>query len=231
MPITLIGLDADDTLWHSETLFRLTQERFSDLLAPYAETAIVDDHLAAVTQRNLAVYGYGVKAFTLSMLETALELCKGSMSADVVKAILSAGRDLMRHPVEPLHGVADALERLAGQARLVLITKGDLFHQEAKLAGSGLGDLFSSVEVVSEKRPDTYRRIFERAGAIPSQCLMAGNSVRSDILPVLETGAYAALVPYPIVWSHEAADAPVEHPRFREFASLAELPDWIETIV
>jgi putative hydrolase of the HAD superfamily len=230
MPIRLIGLDADDTLWHNETFFRLTQARFADLLAPFAERDVVEARLSAVERRNLAIYGYGVKGFTLSMLETALELSRASVPASVVKAILDAGRDLMTHPVEPLPGVRPAVEALARQGRLVLITKGDLFHQEAKLAASGLGDLFSAVEIVSDKTAETYRRIYERHATPPGEAVMAGNSVRSDILPVLEAGAYAALVPYPLVWDHEAAELPKEHPRFRQLASLAELPAWIAAI-
>jgi putative hydrolase of the HAD superfamily len=230
MPIRLIGLDADDTLWHNETFFRLTQARFADLLAPFAERDVVEARLSAVERRNLAIYGYGVKGFTLSMLETALELSRASVPGSVVKAILDAGRDLMTHPVEPLPGVRPAVEALARQGRLVLITKGDLFHQEAKLAASGLGDLFSAVEIVSDKTAETYRRIYERHATPPGEAVMAGNSVRSDILPVLEAGAYAALVPYPLVWDHEAAELPKEHPRFRQLASLAELPAWIAAI-
>ncbi len=137
---------------------------------------------------------------------------------------------MMSHPIEPLPGVEAALAALADQARLVLITKGDLFHQESKLAASGLGSLFSGVEIVGEKRPDTYRRIFERHGAAPDRAVMAGNSVKSDVLPALEAGAYAALIPYPLVWAHEAADAPAEHPRYRELASLADLPAWVAEI-
>ncbi|PTQ12852.1 HAD family hydrolase [Sphingomonas oleivorans] len=230
MPVTTIGLDADDTLWHNETIFRLTQRRFQELLAPFADEALIEERLAEVEQRNLALYGYGAKGFTLSMLETALELSRACVPATVVEEILAAGREMMRHPVEPLPGVTEALETLAERARLILITKGDLFHQEAKLAASGLGDHFSGVEIVSDKRADTYRRIFARHGAGADQSLMAGNSVRSDILPALEAGSYAALIPYPLVWAHEAAEVPTGHPRFTELASLAELSAWLENL-
>jgi putative hydrolase of the HAD superfamily len=230
MAITLIGLDADDTLWHNETIFRLTQQRFTDLLAPFAAPDILEHRLETVERRNLGVYGYGAKGFTLSMLETALEVSNSAVPSTALAEILSLGRDMMTHPVEPLPGVEVAVEALAEQGRLVLITKGDLFHQEAKLAASGLGALFSGVEIVSEKNADTYRRIFARYGAEPGEAIMAGNSVRSDILPVLEAGGYAALVPYPLVWAHESADAPSAHPRFRELASLADLPAWIAAL-
>jgi putative hydrolase of the HAD superfamily len=227
---TLIGLDADDTLWHNETLFRLSHQRFNELLAPWADAAQVEDHLAAVERRNLGVYGYGAKGFTLSMLETAVELSAGAAPASLIQEILANGRQLMTHPIEPLPGVRAALEALAERAPLVLITKGDLFHQESKLAASGLGDLFSGVEIVSEKTAETYHRAFRRHGTAAEAALMAGNSVRSDILPALEAGCRAALIPYPLVWAHEAAEAPREHPRFRQFDRLGELVPWFDAM-
>jgi len=223
----IIGLDADDTLWHNETLFRLTHERFNTLLAPWADAATVEDALAAVERRNLGTYGYGAKGFTLSMLETALQLSDARAPAAVLAEILEAGRGLMSHPVEPLPGVAEALPRLAAIAPLVLITKGDMFHQESKLAASGLGAFFSGVEIVSEKTADTYRRAFARHGAAAQDALMAGNSVRSDILPALEAGCAAVLIPYPLVWAHEDARAPDEHPRYRQCDSISALADWL----
>ena len=223
----MIGLDADDTLWHNETLFRLTHERFNTLLAPWADAATVEDALAAVERRNLGTYGYGAKGFTLSMLETALQLSDAQAPGTVLAEILAAGRDLMRHPMEPLPGVTEALERLAEIAPLVLITKGDMFHQESKLAASGLGRFFSGVEIVSEKSADTYRRAFARHGVRPEDALMAGNSVRSDVLPALEAGCFAVLIPYPLVWAHEEAAAPLGDPRFRQCDSMTALADWL----
>ena len=231
MPVTTVGLDADDTLWHNETVFRLTHERFAVLLADFADPGTLDAHLAATEARNLRLYGYGVKGFTLSMIETALEVTGGRAPGHVIQDILAAGREMLDHPVEPLPGVQAALETLAEQGRrLVLITKGDLFHQERKLAASGLGELFSAVEIVSEKTAETYARVFERHGTGAAEAVMAGNSVRSDVTPALEAGAWAARVPYPLVWAHEAAEAPHGHPRFRELATLAELPGWIESL-
>lgn len=227
-PPKLIGLDADDTLWHNETLFRMTHERFNGLLAPWADAHAVERALAEVERRNLGTYGYGAKGFTLSMLETALELSRDQVPGSVLAEILDAGRSLMQHPMEPLPGVEQALERLATVAPLVLITKGDLFHQETKLAASGLGACFSGVEIVSEKTPDTYRRAFQRHGVAPEHALMAGNSVRSDVLPALEAGSWAVLIPYALVWAHEAADAPHGHPRFRQCESLSALADLLD---
>ncbi|WCT74233.1 HAD family hydrolase [Sphingomonas naphthae] len=230
MSITLIGLDADDTLWHNETIFRMTQARFADLLKDHGDPAVIEEHLVTVERRNLAIYGYGAKGFTLSMMETALELSEGRVPSKVLAEILAAGREMMAHPIEPLPGVEEALAVLADQARLILITKGDLFHQEQKLAASGLGRHFHGVEIVSEKTPECYTHAFRRHGGDVAQAVMAGNSVKSDVIPALTAGAWAALVPYPLVWRHEAADAPADHPRYRELETLADLPGWVAEI-
>jgi len=230
MRITTVGLDADDTLWHNESLFRLTQDRFFALLADLAEPQALHDKLAEVERRNLRLYGYGVKGFTLSMIETAMELTGGEAPARVVREILAAGRELLAYPVEPLSGVDDALMRLSERYRLVLITKGDLLHQEQKLAASGLGDLFAAVEIVSEKDAGTYERVFARHGTGAGEAVMCGNSLRSDILPALEAGAFAAYVPYAITWAHEVADAPLGHARYVELETLADLPAWVDSL-
>jgi putative hydrolase of the HAD superfamily len=228
MRITTVGLDADDTLWHNETIFRLTHDRFAALMADAGEPEVLLARLAEVEGRNLRLYGYGVKGFTLSMIETAMELTGGEAPARVVREILAAGREMLAHPVEPLPGVEAALSALSERYRLVLITKGDLLHQEQKLAASGLGDLFAAVEIVSEKDASTYSRVFDRHGTGAAMAAMCGNSLRSDILPALEAGAYAAHVPYPITWAHEMADTPQGHPRFAELATIAELPGWVD---
>jgi putative hydrolase of the HAD superfamily len=226
MPIRLICLDADDTLWHNMRFFAAAEDAFAAMCAPFADAGIARETLAATEIRNLAAYGYGAKSFTLSMIETALEL---GGDAAAVRAILDAGRTLLAHPVELFDGIADTLARLADLAPLVLVTKGDLLHQEAKLAASGLGERFAGVEIVSDKTPDTFRRLFARRDIAPEQAIMAGDSMRSDVLPALAAGAWAAFVPQPGGWAHEAATAP-EHPRFKEISSLADLPDWIVEI-
>ena len=228
MTLALLGVDADDTLWHNETVFRLTHQRFNELLADFAPPEQIEARLAEVEHRNLSAYGYGAKGFTLSMMETALELSGNRVSAPVLREILEAGRDMMAHPVEPLPGVRQALEELCSRRRLILITKGDLFHQESKLAASGLGRFFSGVEVVSEKTADIYIRSFSRHGGRVEDAIMAGNSVRSDIRPMLEAGGCAALIPYPLVWLHEAADPPEPSERFRQLAQLGELCEWVD---
>ncbi|ADL00314.1 HAD family hydrolase [Brevundimonas subvibrioides] len=227
MPITTVGLDADDTLWHNETIFRLTQARFLDLLSAHADTATTEARLAEVERRNLRLYGYGIKGFTLSMIETAMELCDGEAPAPVVREILAAGREMIAHPVETLPGVDETVAALAERHRLVLITKGDLLDQERKLAASGLGELFAAVEIVSEKDRGTYDRVFARHGTGADEAVMVGNSMKSDVLPALEAGAFAVHIPYHITWAHELADAPDGHARYGTLDTIAALPAWI----
>ena len=227
MTITTVGLDADDTLWHNETIFRLTQDRFVALLAPFADEPNLREHLAAVERRNLSLYGYGVKGFTLSMIETAMEISDGADITPVLREILAAGREMLSHPVEPLPGVPETLAILAERYRLVLITKGDLMHQENKLAASGLGDLFAAVEIVSEKDRATYERVFERYGTGAAEAAMVGNSMKSDVLPAIAAGAFGAYIPYVVTWAHELADAPEGHPRYAELSTITELPAWL----
>lgn len=227
MNITTVGLDADDTLWHNETIFRLTQDRFVALLADHADHATLMARLAETEKRNLRLYGYGVKGFTLSMIETAMELTGGEAPASVVREILAAGREMLAHPVETLPGVDEALAALSESYRLVLITKGDLLDQERKLAASGLGDLFAAVEIVSEKDRQTYDRVFARHGTGPHEAVMAGNSMKSDVLPALEAGAWAVHIPYVITWAHEVAEAPAAHERYGALSQISELPVWI----
>jgi putative hydrolase of the HAD superfamily len=199
-------------------------------MADVAAPDLLDARLAAVERRNLALYGYGVKGFTLSLIETAMELTGGEPPGWIIADILAAGREMLSHPVEPLPGVHHALGELCGAYRLVLITKGDLLHQEQKLAASGLGDLFSAVEIVSEKDASTYRTVFARHGTGADQAAMCGNSLRSDILPALEAGAFAAHIPYPLTWAHEMAETPSGHPKFVELAAIDELPNWVRTL-
>jgi putative hydrolase of the HAD superfamily len=230
MPLSIIGVDADDTLWHTETVFRLTHQRFNELLGDFADAETLEASLSAIERENMKTYGYGAKGFTLSMLQTALEVSEGKVSTAIIKELLQAGREMMTHPIDPLPGVEEALKQLSDRFRLIVVTKGDLFHQESKLAASGLGSYFSGVEIVSEKTPEIYTRAFARHGGAAETSLMTGNSVKSDILPMLEAGGYAALIPYPLVWEHERAEKPTNHPRFREMEKLAHLPAWLDEI-
>ncbi|WP_106640109.1 HAD family hydrolase [Allosphingosinicella vermicomposti] len=230
MPIELICLDADDTLWHNMRFFDATQQALVDMLRPFAEANVAQEALEACEIRNLKLYGYGAKSFTLSMIETALELGGDDVSARVIADILAAGRELLAHPVELFDGIEDTLDALADRGRLILVTKGDLFHQEAKLAASGLGDRFSGIEIVSDKKRETFETLFARYGVVPDRAIMAGDSMRSDILPALDAGAWAAFIPQELAWSHEQATAPSDHARFRQLTQLADLPAWIDAI-
>ncbi|CTQ54145.1 HAD hydrolase [Roseibium album] len=223
-PITTLGFDADDTLWHNERVFRLTEERFATLLADYSEKNHLTDRLLAAERRNVLHYGYGVKGFTLSMIETAIEVTDGKVPADVIAEILEAGRDMLSHPVDPLPYVEETLKAVKDDYRLVLITKGDLFDQERKVSASGLDVYFDAIEIVSEKNADTYKTLFSRHGTGPTEAMMIGNSLKSDILPALEAGAFGAHVPHDITWALEEADAPHGSDRFFRLDHIGKLP-------
>lgn len=230
MTIKLICLDADDTLWHNMRHFNATEEALVAMLQPFADADIARDTLNACEGRNLKLYGYGAKGFTLSMIETAAELAGDQISKSMIEDILAAGRALLAHPVDLFDDVADTLDALAHRGRLVLVTKGDLLHQESKLAASGLGDLFSGIEIVSDKTENTFRRVFGQYDVAPHEAIMAGDSLRSDIRPALEAGAWAAYIPQEGAWVHEIADTPADHPRFRQIDRLAALPALVDTI-
>lgn len=222
--ITTIGFDADDTLWHNETFFRLTQDRLAALLADHVATDHVHDRLLAAERRNIGAYGFGIKGFTLSMIETAIEVTEGRVPAQVIAEIMAAGREMLEHPVDLLPHVRATVTALAAQYRVIVITKGDLLDQERKVAQSGLGDLFNAVEIVSDKNPAAYTRIFARHGTGADQGLMVGNSMKSDVIPALVAGAFAVHVPQGPGWALEDAAAPLDHPRYHSLTDLGPLP-------
>ncbi|MFK4767578.1 MULTISPECIES: HAD family hydrolase [Rhizobiaceae] len=222
-PITAIGFDADDTLWQNEQYYRLTEEHFQTLLGDFAEGPDISAKLLEAEKRNLEYYGFGIKGFTLSMIETAVEITEGKVPTKTITKILEIGRDLLRHPVECMPHVEETLEALNGHYLLVLITKGDLFDQERKLAQSGLGDYFDAVEIVSDKNATTYRRIFHKVAEGPERAMMVGNSLKSDIVPAIAAGAYGVFVPHALTWVLEHVDAPTDAPRFRQIDHLGEL--------
>jgi putative hydrolase of the HAD superfamily len=224
MAIDIIGVDADDTLWHSEGHFAVTEQRYVELLAPWVDAERVHHALVATERRNLAVFGYGVKGFTLSMIETALDLTGRRIDGSHVERIIDLGKELMGHPVELLDGVAETLGELADDHRLVLISKGDLFHQESKVAASGVAEVFESVEIVAEKDPATYARVLTRMGSRPARFCMIGNSVRSDIAPVLELGGAGVHVPYHVTWDLEHAEVDESHPRLARVREIRHAP-------
>ena len=230
MKLTTIGFDADDTLWHNERFFQLTQARFHDLLADHAPPEHLEERLLAAERRNVGIYGFGVKGFTLSMIETAIEVSGGAVPGAVIAEILSAGREMLAHPIELLPEARTAIEALAGRYRLVLVTKGDLIDQERKLAQSGLGDLFDAVEIVSEKRPATYTEVFARHGTGADAAMMVGNSLKSDVLPMIAAGGWGVHVPHEMTWALEEAEVPQGHPRFAALPSLSGLHELLERI-
>jgi putative hydrolase of the HAD superfamily len=219
-----IGFDADDTLWHNENIFERVHERYYELLSRHHDAETVKNALFATEMRNLHLYGYGIKGFMLSSIETAIALTDGKFSPDEIHELITLGKQMLDHPVELLDGVQEALEQLARTHRLLLITKGDLRDQERKLAKSGLAPYFAGVEIVSEKDTATYERIFSRHGIDARRFVMVGNSIKSDIAPVLELGGLGVHVPYRIIWGHEEAAIPAAEGRFFSASSVRELP-------
>ncbi|MFT4150756.1 MAG: HAD family hydrolase [Paracoccaceae bacterium] len=228
--LTTIGFDADDTLWHNETFFRLTQDRFAALLADHADPAHLSERLVAAERRNVGRYGFGIKGFVLSMIETAIEITEARVPAATIAEIMAAGREMLDHPVDLLPHAREAVTALSDRYRVVLITKGDLLDQERKLAQSGLGDLFHGVEIVSDKTPEVYRRIFARHGDGADRAMMVGNSLKSDVIPVIEAGGWGVHVPHGLTWALEHADPPQGNARFHVVDSLASLADLVENI-
>jgi putative hydrolase of the HAD superfamily len=218
----VIGFDADDTLWHSEDSFHVVEARFVELVSPYAPAGVdVAAALRATETAQLPIAGYGVKAFTLSMVQAAITVTDGTVPARVIEQLLEAGMDMLTETVRLLPHVPEVLADLSRDHRLVLITKGDLVHQTRKVTTSGLAHHFHHVEVVLEKDVDTYARILKAIEVPAERFCMVGNSVRSDILPVLSLGAHAFHVPYPLLWEHEHVDHDED---LDELASIAELP-------
>ena len=228
--LSTIGLDADDTLWQSEHFFKLTEARFVELLAGYAEGADLSARLLQAEIRNLQFYGFGTKSFVLSMIETAIDVTHGEVPASMIQEILGAGREMLAHPILPLPHVRETLENLSGMYRLVLVSKGDLFDQERKLAQSGLGELFDGIEIVSDKTPQTYKRIFDRHGDGPERAVMVGNSLKSDIVPAIAAGCWGVFIPHELTWTLEHAEPPTHHPRFKQLNSFNELHEFITKI-
>ena len=231
MPVRVVGFDGDDTLWHSETRFHVTQGEFHELLKRHVPEADADRRLAEMELKNLGIYGYGVKSFTLSMLETAIELTEGQIPASDLKVILGWGKRMLMEPTELLDGVEETLHKLSPSYDMLLITKGDLFDQESKLAQSGLGDLFLGVEILTEKNVDSYRGVFRRRSIQPKDFVMVGNSLRSDVVPVVSLGGHAVHIPYEVTWDHEhVPEEEMPKEGWRRIASIRELPALLEEL-
>jgi putative hydrolase of the HAD superfamily len=228
--ITAIGFDADDTLWENEQFFRITQQRFAELLADFADPEHLDERLLRAERRNLGHYGFGIKGFVLSMIETAIEVTDERVSASIISQIIAHGQEMLAHPIELLPHARETIETLAIDHRIILITKGDLLDQERKLAQSGLGDLFDGVEIVSNKTARAYADIFARHGDGASRSLMAGNSMKSDVLPAIQSGAWGVYVPHELKWDIEHADPPKDEQRYHMLDDLGGLPDLVQSL-
>ncbi|MDQ2996274.1 MAG: HAD family hydrolase [Chloroflexota bacterium] len=226
MQFDLIALDADDTLWHNETMFTLTQAKFLKLLAGYHNPEQIEHKLYEIELRNLHNFGYGIKGFTLSMIETAIELTDGQVTGAIIQQLLDLAKAMVHAPVELLDHVAEVVPWLAERYPLMLLTKGDLFDQESKLARSGLAAYFRHVEIVSDKTATSYRALFTRYQIEPARFLMVGNSLRSDILPVTALGARAVYIPYHLTWAHETVtEQDAQRHQYVELADIGGLPE------
>jgi putative hydrolase of the HAD superfamily len=229
--IQWIGFDADDTLWHNETLFNLTQDRYTHLLSGYHPAVEIEKRLFETEMRNLKDFGYGIKGFVLSMIETAIQLTENRVSAGEIQEIINLGKSMMRAPVELLDHARQTVEKLSQSYPLLMITKGDLFDQESKIARSGLIRYFRGIEILTEKTPATYRAVLNKYGIDPASFLMVGNSLKSDILPVLAIGGQAVQVEYSLCWEHEKVNnEDLEGKPFHRLDSLAGLVPLIESL-
>lgn len=227
--ITTIAFDADDTLWHTERIFINTKEKYAALLADYHDYIYIERHLDATETKNIQHFGYGVKGFTLSMIETACELTEGRITGDKIKQIIALAKEMLAAPIDVLEGVRETIVELSKNYRLMVITKGDLLDQETKLARSGLGDYFDAFEIVPRKDAKIYKYVMRRHEIAAEEFLMVGNSLRSDILPVLEAGAKAVFVPYETEWFHErVSDEELVGKHFGRIETMLELPAWLK---
>ncbi len=231
MTIALVGIDADDTLWHNEHLYADARARFREILTASSSANghglpdDLDDIIQLIEVGNLPYYGYGITSFVMSLMETAVRVTDGRVSGHELQDVLAIAKQMMDAEVTLLDGVEEALVELSAAHSLALITKGDLLQQQGKIARSGIAHYFDHVEVVSNKTPDTYAALLARWHVAPDQFVMAGNSLRSDVLPVLELGGYGIYVPHDLTWSHEHSEPPgADHQRFYELERLADLP-------
>lgn len=228
--IHTIAFDADDTLWRNEDIFINAQSDFISLLLPYHDEAYIRSHLAAVQIKNLEHFGYGIKGFTLSMIETAIELTEGRIIGTEIHQIVELAKRMIASPVELLPNIEEVLSGLRGQFQLLVITKGDLLDQESKLARSGIADYFDAIEIVSDKKPETYLQILNRHRISAEHFLMVGNSLKSDILPVLDLGSRAIHVPYHSTWEHEEVpeETLLHYPQLISLADISQLMTWLD---
>ena len=223
----VIGFDADDTLWHNESIFTITQEKFRELLYSH-NTELVNQTLSSTQIKNLKLFGYGIKGFILSMVEASVELTNGEIKGNEIQKIIDFGREMLANPIELLPHVQEVIEDLSRKYRLLLITKGDLIDQETKIARSGLAEYFTGVEIVSDKNTETYEKILSRHEITASRFIMIGNSMRSDIVPIVQIGGQAVHIPYYSTWDHEQKHPYIDPKNFKQLKHIGLLPELIE---
>ena len=223
----VIGFDADDTLWHNESIFTITQEKFRELLYSH-NTELVNQTLSSTQIKNLKLFGYGIKGFILSMVEASVELTNGEIKGNEIQKIIDFGREMLANPIELLPHVQKVIEDLSRKYRLLLITKGDLIDQETKIARSGLAEYFTGVEIVSDKNTETYEKILSRHEITASRFIMIGNSMRSDIVPIVQIGGQAVHIPYYSTWDHEQKHPYIDPKNFKQLKHIGLLPELIE---
>jgi putative hydrolase of the HAD superfamily len=227
MDLKVIAFDADDTLWVNEPYFRQTEEQFYELLGGYSSQHELERELLKIEIENLSLYGYGIKGFILSMIETTLKVTDNNISTAIIGQIIDLGKQMLNQPIELLDGVEDVLKSLKRKYRLVVATKGDLLDQERKLKKSGLSHYFHHIEIMSEKDDANYLKLIKHLDIQPGELMMVGNSLKSDILPVLNIGGFAVHVPYHITWAHEHIEDSIDNERFKSAEYIREILDFL----
>jgi putative hydrolase of the HAD superfamily len=223
MPLKVIAFDADDTLWVNEPYFQETEKKFCALLEDYLPHHTVMQELFKTEMQTLSLYGYGIKGFVLSMIETALRVSNNTVSLDIIEKIIQYGKDQMERPIEMLDGMEEALNKLKKKYRLVVATKGDLVDQERKLKKSGLEHYFHHIEIMSEKQEADFSKLIKHLDISPDEFLMIGNSLKSDVMPALALGGHAIHIPYHTTWAHEVVEQTIEHPNFRQIGAIKDI--------
>ncbi|MFD2556801.1 HAD family hydrolase [Sphingobacterium tabacisoli] len=225
--VQTIAFDADDTLWVNEVYFQDAEKKFCMLLEDFMPLHSVSQELFKTEMKNLHLYGYGIKGFMLCMIETANSVSEGNASMQLIEKIIHIGQELLQKPIELLPGVVNTLEQLKGRYRLIVATKGDLLDQERKLKNSGLSDYFHPIEIMSDKKVADYKKLLKHIDCPPESFLMLGNSIKSDILPVLELGGFAAHIPYHVTWTHEQHEHNLKHQNFLELKDISSILDYL----
>lgn len=230
MNIKVIAFDADDTLWVNEPYYQETEHKFCDLLENFLPQHSISNELFATEMQNLALYGYGVKSFMLSMIETSLRISDKSLNIAIVEKIIQLGKDLINKDIEILEGVEEVLKAVSGKYKLVVATKGDLLDQERKLRNSGIEHYFHHIEIMSDKQESDYKKLIKHLDILPEQFMIIGNSLKSDILPVLALGGIGVHIPYHVTWAHEKIETKVEHPNFIAINKITEIINYLSPI-